>query len=593
MILSDNREVHASLSCLPVPETAGARAARGQRECQPARRALAAGLAALAALACSACGASSPAGPRPQTIAFGSAPTLLLHGTDTVHAVASSGLAVSFSSASPGVCTVDAATGLVADSSAGTCVIAADQAGNAEFAAAPQVTQHLEVDKLGQAIAFEAAPALALHGTARVSARATSGLAVTYSSATPAVCSVDSATGLVTDIDAGLCTVAAEQAGDADYAPAPRASQSITVVVPQSQTLSFGDPPELRLYGTATVSASASSGLPVTFSSQTPAICSVVATTGVVTDLAEGECIIAADQAGNAQYEPAPQARQTLTVSVSTGPATAPGAPTAVAATLGATPAAVVVTFTGPADSGGSPIVSYTAASSPGGLSATGSGSPITVTCPSSCSGYSFAVFATNGVGDGLASAPVHILTVYDVIETFREPQTQPSDSIFTGSFTLDTTTNEISNLTGSLTESMTGPPMDTVPLLYQLSDVSDGLGGGGRLVTTFHLNTTNTFYPGGFEPAVGVQNGGIYFGFPTAPNPMKGGVGNAYAMIDVNLPDPTVPLTPSQVDLLAYADCTAGGMMGASCMTGTTVAGYGAIGTMDGYPISQTITKR
>jgi hypothetical protein len=36
------------------------------------------------------------------------------------------------------------------------------------------------------------------------------------------------------------------------------------------------------------------------------------------------------------------------------------------------------------------------------------------------------------------------------VIETFYEPQTQPSDSIFTGSFTLDSTTNEISNLTGS-----------------------------------------------------------------------------------------------------------------------------------------------
>ena len=30
---------------------------------------------------------------------------------------------------------------------------------------------------------------------------------------------------------------------------------------------------------------------------------------------------------------------------------------------------------------------------------------------------------------------------------------------------------------------------------------------------------------------------------------------------------------------------------MGAVCMTGTTVAGYGAIGTMGGYPVSQTIT--
>jgi hypothetical protein len=31
--------------------------------------------------------------------------------------------------------------------------------------------------------------------------------------------------------------------------------------------------------------------------------------------------------------------------------------------------------------------------------------------------------------------------------------------------------------------------------------------------------------------------------------------------------------------------------MMGATCMTGTSVAGYGDVGTMGGYPISQVIT--
>lgn len=30
---------------------------------------------------------------------------------------------------------------------------------------------------------------------------------------------------------------------------------------------------------------------------------------------------------------------------------------------------------------------------------------------------------------------------------------------------------------------------------------------------------------------------------------------------------------------------------MGAVCMTGTSAAGYGAIGTMSGYPVSQVIT--
>jgi hypothetical protein len=79
----------------------------------------------------------------------------------------------------------------------------------------------------------------------------------------------------------------------------------------------------------------------------------------------------------------------------------------------------------------------------------------------------------------------------------------------------------------------------------------------------------------------------GLYYGFPGV-NP-----GNAYARIFVNSADPTAPLTQAQIDKLAYADCTSGGMMGATCMTGTTVAGYGTVGTMNGYPVSQTVTKQ
>ena len=181
-------------------------------------------------------------------------------------------------------------------------------------------------------------------------------------------------------------------------------------------------------------------------------------------------------------------------------------------------------------------------------------------------------------------------VTKYNVTETFYEPDTQPNNTIFTGSFYFDSITKTISNLTGTLTESMTGTPMATVPLSYQLSAVSDGA--GGLLVTAFLLNTTNTFttiYGGnGWTPGTGY---GLYYGFPTAKNPFLGGVGNAYAMIDVNLSDPTKALTSAQIDKLAYADCTKLGMMGPTCMTGTTVAGYGSIGTMGGYPVSQSIT--
>jgi hypothetical protein len=50
--------------------------------------------------------------------------------------------------------------------------------------------------------------------------------------------------------------------------------------------------------------------------------------------------------------------------------------------------------------------------------------------------------------------------------------------------------------------------------------------------------------------------------------------------------------LTQAQIDKLAYTGCAPGGMMGASCMTRTRVADRGTIGTMSGYPVSQTTTK-
>ncbi len=53
------------------------------------------------------------------------------------------------------------------------------------------------LEALPQSIAFGTAPSLTLAGGATVSARASSGLPVTYSSATPQVCGVDGSTGRV------------------------------------------------------------------------------------------------------------------------------------------------------------------------------------------------------------------------------------------------------------------------------------------------------------------------------------------------------------------------------------------------------------
>jgi hypothetical protein len=441
-----------------------------------------------------------------------------------------------------------------------------------------------------QTISFSAAPILNSDvSTATVSATASSGLPVSYSSTTPSICTVNSSTGVVTGKASGVCTIAANQSGNTSYAPAPQVTQNIAFNF--SQTLIFSAAPTLSLYDRATVSATASSGLPVSYSSTTPAVCSVNSTTGLVIALLTGDCTVAAD-AG------ALEATQTITVSAARTPVTIPGAPTGVTAKAGTALNTVSVSI-GATTSGGSPITGYSVISSPSGITASGAASPITVTCPSSCTGYAFSVIATNATGDSVPSALTDVITTYNVVETFYEPDTQPKNSIFVGSFTFNSTTGTVSNLHGILSESMTGGstayPNDTMTWLTinnQLSSVYDSTL-GGLLVTTFLNTNTNTFSTlsggDGWTPLAGVNVGGIYYGFPTpANNP-----GNAYAMIFVNTANPTAALTQSQINKLAYADCAAGGMMGATCMTGTTVAGYGSVGTMSGYPVSQTITRQ
>lgn len=65
----------------------------------------------------------------------------------------------------------------------------------------------------------------------------------------------------------------------------------------------------------------------------------------------------------------------------------------------------VTVAYTAPADNGGSTITSYTATSSPGNISATGTTSPITVTGLTNGTVYTFTVVANNAYGSSAPSA--------------------------------------------------------------------------------------------------------------------------------------------------------------------------------------------
>jgi hypothetical protein len=91
------------------------------------------------------------------------------------------------------------------------------------------------------------------------------------------------------------------------------------------------------------------------------------------------------------------------TTAVSVTAATAPGAPTAVSATAtGQTTA--TVSFTAPTSNGGSAITIYTVTSSPGGVTTTGSSSPISVTGLTASTAYTFTVTASNAAATSVAS---------------------------------------------------------------------------------------------------------------------------------------------------------------------------------------------
>ena len=89
-----------------------------------------------------------------------------------------------------------------------------------------------------------------------------------------------------------------------------------------------------------------------------------------------------------------------------------PGAPTIGTVTTSGSTASVP--FTAPASNGGSPITSYTATSSPGGITGTlsqaGSGT-ITVNNLQGGTAYTFTVTATNAIGTGPASAASNSVT--------------------------------------------------------------------------------------------------------------------------------------------------------------------------------------
>ena len=228
-----------------------------------------------------------------QSITFNQPADQTLGNDANLTATASSGLAVSFTSNTPAICTVAGAT--VTPQSTGTCIITSTQAGDATYYAASDVARSFAI-KGTQTITFDQPADLTLGNNVDLTATASSGLAVSFTSSTGAVCTV--AGNTVTSQSAGTCTITASQAGNANFLAASDVARSFAIK--GTQTITFDQPADLTLGNNVDLTATASSGLAVSFTSSTGAVCTVAGNT--VTSQSAGTCTITASQAGNTNF---------------------------------------------------------------------------------------------------------------------------------------------------------------------------------------------------------------------------------------------------------------------------------------------------
>jgi Bacterial Ig-like domain (group 3)/FG-GAP-like repeat len=181
----------------------------------------------------------------------------------------------------------------------GTVVVAADQAGNSSYAAAPEVTQNVIVNKASQTIAFNLMPSVT-YGVGPITLSpvvSSGGLVVVYSVLSgPGTISGN----ILTVTGAGTIVIAADQPGNDYVSPATEVTQSLQVLQ-AGQTLTVGTYPTSVTYGVfpITLSGSSTSGLPVAFT----ILGGPGSLTGnTLTVTASGTIWLEAVQAGNANY---------------------------------------------------------------------------------------------------------------------------------------------------------------------------------------------------------------------------------------------------------------------------------------------------
>ncbi|MGA1035776.1 MAG: fibronectin type III domain-containing protein, partial [Ilumatobacteraceae bacterium] len=296
----------------------------------------------------------------------------------------------------------------------GSCVVRATKASDGNYSSQSTADTTITVARAVQTVTFTSTvPANPLPGeTYLVTASANSGNPVNLSVFIGGNCSISGSTApaTVTFVSAGPCFIFADASADTNYSLALEESQSMTVGA-LSQTITAPAIPD-RAYGSASFSiassASADSGLPVAYSSDDTAVCTISGS-GVVTTLAVGSCVLRLTQAGNAQYAAASPVLRTFSVY-----AVAPSRPFIFSASPG--DGAIAVAFSAPGFTGGAAVTAYRLIATPTGAGATVTddscaASPCTITGLVNGTEYTVTVAGINTAGVGLASGASQPLT--------------------------------------------------------------------------------------------------------------------------------------------------------------------------------------
>ena len=228
-------------------------------------------------------------------------------------ATSTSGLNVNFSSNTLGICTVSA--GLLTMMSEGDCSITGSQSGSSSYLAAKSVTNVIKLSKGSQTINFAPTSTLRFNsGPYTLQATASSGLAVSFASNSPNVCSVTS--NLLTMNSVGICSISASQSGNGLFAAAPELIKTINMTK-NGQYLEISNTGPGYFYAKTpfTVSAYSSYGFDLNFTNKTEDICILGSprrtdiTTGqfkvesLVTMVKAGYCTITARVSGDEFYD--------------------------------------------------------------------------------------------------------------------------------------------------------------------------------------------------------------------------------------------------------------------------------------------------